>query len=83
MNCTCMLLTPCCAPQNDPTVLGYNLMNEPRCNCSPKVVDTQTGLATQDNDGSDCANIKTCSTNVQVTMQEFAQQRSMRTRLVP
>lgn len=53
--------------QADPTILGYNLLNEPRCNCAPTVVDASTGYAAPGGDpNTDCANIKTCFTNVQV-----------------
>lgn len=52
--------------QADPTILGYNLLNEPRCNCAPQVIDASTGLATQDG-GTDCENIEKCFTNVQAS----------------
>lgn len=50
--------------QEDPTVMAYNLMNEPRCNCAPTVVDSSTGYAAED-PNTDCANIKPCFTAVQ------------------
>ena len=47
--------------------MAYNLLNEPRCNCAPTVVDSATGYAAPGGDlNTDCANIKTCFTNVQV-----------------
>ena len=48
--------------------MAWNLMNEPRCNCAPSVVGAD-GYAMEDQPGSDCANIKTCFTNVQVNLQ--------------
>ncbi len=44
--------------------MAYNLMNEPRCNCAPTVVNSATGYASQDT--TDCANINDCFTAVQV-----------------
>ena len=61
-----------CDAQEDPTVLGYNLLNEPRCNCFPKIIDPSTGLSTEDAPGSDCSNIQTCTTDVQAWVTEMA-----------
>lgn len=60
--------------KDDPTILGYNLMNEPRCNCAPEGVDMATGLATADAPGtdSDCANIVKCFPAVQAWVAEMA-----------
>jgi hypothetical protein len=57
--------------KEDPTVMAYNLINEPRCNCAPTVVDTSTGLAAED-PNTDCANVETCFTGVQAWVKEMA-----------
>ena len=54
--------------QDDPTIMAWNLINEPRCNCAPSVVGAN-GYATADDPGSDCADINTCFTNIQVRLQ--------------
>mmetsp|Transcript_8368 Transcript_8368/g.25080 ORF Transcript_8368/g.25080 Transcript_8368/m.25080 type:complete len:630 (-) Transcript_8368:2224-4113(-) len=58
--------------KEDPTILGYNLMNEPRCNCAPEEVSMSSGLAVRDSPGSNCANIEKCFTDVQAWVKEMA-----------
>ena len=52
--------------QDDDTIIGWNLFNEPRCNCAPDVIDPNTGAITSENTGSDCANVKQCTADMKV-----------------
>ena len=58
--------TSCLDAQDDDTIIGWNLFNEPRCNCAPTVIDPNTGAITGENSGSDCANVQQCTADMKV-----------------
>lgn len=59
-------LIPPCYAQDDPTIIGWNLFNEPRCNCNPSVIDPSTGKITAEPAGSNCGNIVKCTADMTV-----------------
>jgi len=53
--------------QDDDTIIGWNLFNEPRCNCAPTVIDPNSGAITGENSGSDCSGITQCTADMKVS----------------
>jgi hypothetical protein len=51
--------------QDDDAIIGWNLFNEPRCNCDPTVI-SQSGQITSEGSGSDCSDVAACSANMKV-----------------
>ena len=53
--------------QDDDAIIGWNLFNEPRCNCDPTVI-SQSGQITSEATGSDCGDVTTCAANIKVQL---------------
>ena len=51
--------------QDDDTIIGWNLFNEPRCNCAPSVI-SPSGQVTAEGAGSECANVAACAADMKV-----------------